>query len=504
MTRYGRVVIPAWDRLVPKISEMEDLASALRLMHWDQLVMMPGRGAQARARGIATVQTLLHERLIDPEVGALLDELRNDESLDDERKAHVRVLAREHFNAVKVPPELVRELGELEGLSYHAWTQARPASDFSLLQPHLARMVELKKQEADALGWEDERYDALLDQYEPEMRTGEVEAMFGELTGGLKPVIEQVLPEAGTPPEFLSQSYEPARQEAFCRTLVERLGFDFEGGRLDTSPHPFTSRIQPGDVRQTTRADPKDLLMSIYAVLHETGHALYEQGIPERLHHLPAGHVPSLGMHESQSRLWENHVGRSRSFSDFLLRQLKEQWPGEVGMASPEEFYRGVNLPRRSLIRVTADELTYNLHVALRFELEAALFRDELEVGDLPDAWDAGMEKHVGVRPANHAEGVLQDMHWSLGSFGYFPTYTLGTLYAAAFFSKAQEELGDLDDDFKRGETTRLLGWLRVNLHQHAYLYPAKELGGRVLGGPLDAQPFLSYVRDKFCSLFSN
>lgn len=492
----------AWEKLLPCLREVDHLASAVRLLHWDQAVIMPPAGGAARAGAIATLQGLLHERLTDPEVGELLAELAEDTTLDDDQRGHVRVFRRDYEKATKVPPDLVKEIAELEGLAYQAWTEARPASDFELLRPHLERMIELKKEQADALGWEGERYDALLDTYEPGMTTAEVEAMFAELGDGLRPLVAEVLASTPHPPEFLTKTYDAAKQEAFSQWLVGKLGFDTKAGRLDTSPHPFTAHIAAGDVRQTTKADPRDLMMSIFATIHETGHALYEQGIPPRLLGLPASRPASLGLHESQSRMWENQVGRSRPFTEFMLPHLKEHFPEELGMLTPEGFYRGANHPRRTLIRVTADELTYNLHVMLRFEVELALFRDELAVADLPDAWDAGMEKHLGIRPESHSDGVLQDMHWSIGALGYFPTYTLGNLYAAAMFEKARADLPDLDDDLRAGDGSRLLEWLREKIHAHAYLRPAKEIGEEVIGGPLSARPFLDYVRAKFTTLY--
>ena len=491
-----------WERLLPCLREIDDLAAAVKLLHWDQAVMMPPAGGPSRASAIATLQALLHERLTDPATGGLLEELAADESLDDDQRAHVRVFRRDYEKATKIPPELVKELAELEGLAYQAWTEARPASDFGILKPHLERMVELKKEEADALGWEGERYDALLDTYEPDMTTVEIEAMFAELGDGLRPLVEAVIEAAPPPPEFLTRTYDAAKQEAFSQWLVRTLAFDVNGGRLDTSPHPFTAHIAAGDVRQTTKADPRDLMMSIFATIHETGHALYEQGLPERLLGLPASRPASLGLHESQSRMWENQVGRSRAFTEFMLPHLKEHFPEELGMLAPEDFYRGVNHPRRTLIRVTADELTYNLHVALRFEIEVALFRDELAVADLPDAWDAGMEKHLGIRPESHDDGVLQDMHWSMGALGYFPTYTLGNLYSAAFYAAARDDLPGLDDDLRAGDGTRLLSWLREKVHAHAYLRPAKEIGEDIIGGPLSARPLLDYLETKFKSLY--
>ncbi|MDQ3879209.1 MAG: carboxypeptidase M32 [Actinomycetota bacterium] len=492
-----------WNDLLPHLQKLSDLGSTIALLSWDQSVMMPPKGAEKRARASATLQLIYHEMLVSPEIGQLIERLSDDDSLDQVKSASVRVLRREYDKATKVPPDLVRELAELEGLAYAAWTEARPASDFSKLAPFLEKMLELKKKQADAVGWERERYDALLDDFEPGLTAAEVEVLFKDLTSQLGPIAEKVLQATGSAPEFASKEYDPAQQEAFSRWLVEKLNFELDAGRLDTSPHPFTMTVAPGDVRQTTRYVPNELLGGVYATIHETGHALYEQGIPLEFADLPVGHVPSLGMHESQSRLWENQVGRSRAFTNAILLKLKEQFSSELGMLTPEEFYEGVNHPQRTLIRVSADELTYNLHVALRFELELALFRGELTVADLPDAWDAGMEKHLNIRPDSDANGVLQDMHWSLGFFGYFPTYTLGTLYAAALFDRASAELGDLEEDLKNLEVGRLLGWLREKIHSQGYLYTTKELGEQVLGEPLSVTPFIGYLKTKYGELYN-
>ena len=490
-----------WDQIVERLRELSDLASAIKLLHWDQATMMPPAGGAARARAQATLQATAHARFVDPEMGALIDGL-SEESLSEEQEANLRLLRRDYDKAVRVPQELVRELAEVSGRAYQAWTEARPAADFSLLEPHMARLVELKKQEAEALGYADEPYDALLDQYEPGMTTAEVEAMFQGLLRGLKPLVADVLANVSDPPDWLGDRYDPDRQMAFCHWLVGKLNFDVTQGRLDVSPHPFTIHIGPGDVRQTTRPDPHNLMMSVYAAVHETGHALYEQGLPAEWADLPIGGPPSLGMHESQSRLWENQVARSRPFTDFLLPQLKERFPEEIGMVSPDEFYRGVNHPQRTLIRVTADELTYNLHVGFRFELELALFRDELSVADLPAAWDDKMSEHLGLSPDSVADGVLQDMHWSIGSFGYFPTYTLGTIYSAVLFAQATAQLPGLEAELRSGVTDRLLEWLRENVHGRGYRHDAKDLIERISGGPITPEPLLDYLRAKYSALY--
>jgi carboxypeptidase Taq len=492
-----------WNDLLERIREMRDLASANALLDWDQASMMPPKGGEARARAIGTMTRLYHERLIDPAVGELLDRLGDETSLDEAQTATVRVLKRERDKATKVPTDLVLALSEAENRGYQIWTEAKPASDFNRFRPAFEEIVNLKKQEADALGWEGERYDACLDFFEPSMTTAEVEALFTELIGGLEPMAQKILDAAGEKPAFLDDGYPADSQLTFCNALVDRLGFDREGGRLDFSPHPFTIGLAHGDVRQTIKIEENDLMMSIYAAIHETGHALYEQGYPEALAGLPTYDAPSMGMHESQSRLWENQIGRSRPFAEHLLTGLKELFAAQLGSTSVDEFFRGINHPSRSLIRIKADEVTYNLHIALRFELELALFRDELEVADLPDAWDAAMEKRLGLRPANHAEGILQDMHWATGYIGYFPTYTLGSLYAAAFHDKMVADLGNLDDELRAGETGRVLTWLRDNIHLAGYLYPAKDLARKVLGEDLSTQPFLEHIRSKYGSLYS-
>jgi carboxypeptidase Taq len=383
------------------------------------------------------------------------------------------------------------------------WTKARPANDFPMLEPYLKRMIELKKEAADAIGWENERYDALLDDFEPGMTAKEVEVMFDELARDLRPLVDRIIDAAGDAPAFITSSFDQKEQEELCQWMVKALSYDTEGGRLDTSPHPFTMTVSPGDVRQTTKADRDAIMMSIYAAAHETGHALYEQNLPEEHKGTPVGQVPSLGMHESQSRLWENQVGRSRAYCQFLHPNVTKRFPQQMSDVDIETFYRGANHPQRTLIRVMADEVTYNLHVALRFEIELALFRDELEVTDLPQAFNEGMQRWVGVTSPTNTDGVMQDMHWSIGALGYFPTYTLGTLYAAAFFAKAERELGELDTDLRQGKVDRLLGWLKTNVYSQGYLYPAKELGEKILGEPITAAPFIDYLRTKFGDMYN-
>lgn len=491
-----------WEKLLPKLQELADLYSAIALMQWDLAVKMPPLGAPARARSASTLETMTHELFTDPEIGLLIEELAADDGLDELQRATVRVVGHDYFRAKRIPADLVRELARVSAAAYQAWTEARPAADFAIIEPHLSRLVELKRQQADALGWEDQRYDALLDDYEPGTTTAEIQGLFDKLAAELRPLADEIVEAAGAKPAFLSESFDPATQRACSDWIAEALGFDLQKGRVDTSPHPFTMAVGSGDTRMTTAIYENDVWFSIYATIHETGHALYDQGIPERFADLPQWKVPSAGMHESQSRLWENLVGRSRAFTDFLLPHLKERWPHQLGMLAPEEFYKGINHAERTLIRVSADEVTYNLHVILRFELERALISGDLDVRDLPDAWNEGMERHVGLRPTDDADGVLQDMHWSSGMIGYFPSYTIGNLYSAAFYGKASEALPGLEDEIRQGNFAPLLGWLRENVHSQGYLHTAKDLGEKVLGEPLTHEPFIDYIRTKYSGIY--
>lgn len=488
----------AWEQLITRLKEMNDLGFARNLAEWDLEVMMPPGGAASRSRVIATLEGLTHDRLTDPKLGELLTELESQE-LDEERSASVRVLRRHYDKATKVPGALVKEIAEVTSTGFHAWHEAKEAADFSVFEPHLKKIVALKKEYADAIGYKTERYEALFDDYEPDMPPADAERIFDELARGLAPIFEQVAERAGPRPRWMHRDFDNTKRVEFCAWLAQHVGYDTKDGRLDTSPHPFTIPVGLHDTRQTVQRSSVPVAEAILTTLHETGHALYDLGLPQS--DLPINDTPSMGIHESQSRLWENHVGRSAEFCEFVLPHLQERFPELAGL-SPDEFHRGINRPERSLIRVEADELTYPLHIIVRFQLELALFRDEIDVSDLRDAWDAGYDKRVGIRPSNDAEGILQDMHWSIGFLGYFPTYTLGTLYAAAFYAKAQEELGDLSDELRKGETGRLLEWLRVNIHSKGYLKPATELARDVLGTDLSVEPFLNHVRSRYSQLY--
>ncbi|MFO7607565.1 MAG: carboxypeptidase M32 [Candidatus Krumholzibacteriia bacterium] len=495
-------------RFLQLVHEVHDLGSAMGLLEWDQEIMMPPRGVQGRARVRATVAALMHDRMVDPELGELVATLAGTAAADPGAfdpwaRANLRELKRQRDRAVKVPRQLVADLAREGSLAQQAWVEARAKDDWARFAPHLARLVDLKRREAQAVGYATEPYDALLDEYEPGARAADLAQLFAQLRDGLVPILD-ALREAPHPPADAAWrgAFTAADQDRLGRAVLDAMGYDFAAGRLDVSAHPFTQGLGPGDVRITTRYDAADLRPALYATMHEGGHALYELGLPGEHAGEPVGSAVSLGIHESQSRLWENLVGRSRPFVAWLAPQLAGIWPAAYGGADPEALYRAANTVRPSLIRIEADEVTYNLHIILRLEIERALVAGEVEVDGLPSLWREKVKAYLGLDVPSDREGVLQDIHWSFGLFGYFPTYALGNLYASQLFAAARRHLPDLDAQLARGELAGLLGWLRANVHGPGSLYPAGELCVRVTGQELSPEPFLAHVRAKFGDVY--
>jgi carboxypeptidase Taq len=495
--------------------EIRDLGAAGALLAWDQEVLLPPKGLAARARHRAALAGVVHEKMCAPGYGELVDGLASAGGLDNHagvggQAGHaataVREAKRDRDRAVKIPHALVTELAEAVSLSQQAWQAARARDDWPAFAPHLARLVALKRREAAAVGHEGEPYNALLDEFEPGARVETLAPLLSGLAAEIVPLIAAIgeaRARAGDDPgALLRGDFDVVRQEQFSREVLVGMGFDLAAGRLDVSAHPFTSGTGPGDVRLTTRYDPCDLRVGLYATIHEGGHGLYEQGIPAEFEGTPLGDCASLGIHESQSRLWENFVGRSRAFWEHWTPRARELFPERLGRATPETLHRAVNEVRPSLIRIEADEVTYNLHIALRLELERALLAGEIETADLPALWNARLQATLGLTPATNREGVLQDIHWACGLFGYFPTYTLGNLYAAQLREAAAAALGDLDALIARGDTTPLLAWLRARVHARGRLLSADALCREVTGRELETAPFVRYLQGKFGALY--
>lgn len=495
----------SWDELERRMGELRDFGSVVGLLTWDQETFMPPGGAEARGHQLSAMQALIHEKLTDPRLGELLEEAGADASLDELRAAMVRNLRRERDRAVKVPPRLVRELAHAQAAAVEAWREARKAKRFAIFQPHLETLLGLRREQADAWGWADggERYDALLDAHEPGMRVARLEPLFDELRLALVPIVG-ALTEAGPPKAWPVERhlFPVDAQWEFTLHLLREMGFDLERGRQDRSTHPFTDGIHPTDVRLTTRLDERNPFQAFFGTVHEGGHGLYEQNLPREHARNPIGAAASMGLHESQSRLWENMIGRSRPFWERHLPELRRTFPSALEGVSLDELYAAVNRVERSTIRVEADEVTYNLHILLRFGLELALLRGELAVADLPEAWNERMATEIGIRPGDDTEGVLQDIHWAWAEFGYFPTYTLGNLYAAILHEAIGRDLGDLPAAIRGGRLAEVKGWLAAKVHGVGHRWDAEEIVERATGQRLAAAPFLRYVREKYGALY--
>lgn len=499
----------SYDWLRAHAVETATIGSALALLHWDQSTKMPPAGHAHRTAQVGTLTKLLHERRTDPRVGEALDKARAEllrEDPESEFTANVREWQRAYDRAVRIPTELAVATARAAAEGETAWKRARPDSDWQAFLPHLEEIVRLRREEAEAVGYANEPYDALLDEYEPGETAASLEPVLAGLRRELVPLLERILGAPRQPDRtLLTRHYPLGCQRALCREAVAAIGFDFEAGRIDPTAHPFSTRIGPGDVRITTRYNEHAFGEGFFGAIHEAGHALYSQGIPGAHFGTPCGVSVSLGVHESQSRLWENMVARSRGFWRHFLPRAEERFDCLRGVEL-DAFVLAVNDVRPSLIRVEADEVTYNLHVLLRFGLELALLRGRLEPRDLPGAWDESMRALLGLTPPDLADGVMQDVHWSAGLLGYFPTYTLGNLYAAQLFEAAGRELGGgpqgLDERFAAGDFAPLLGWLREKVHVHGSRFVPRELMRRATGAELGHEAFMRYLTAKYEALY--
>ena len=495
-----------YQTLIKHLEELHVLGSIGGVLGWDQETMMPPKGGALRAEQIAMISSMSHERFTSSEIGDLLGELKESEEageLNEEQAVNVRETRRSYERDKKLPTDLVGELARTRSIAQQKWVEARKDSNFKMFQPLLEKTVGLKKQVAELYGYEDDIYDALLDTYEPGMTVAQLDPMFAELRGRTVTLVEAITATGKTlDVEVLKRPHPLTKQASFEREIAEAFGFDFKAGRLDLSAHPFCGGNAPHDVRMTTRRDEHDPLSSLYSVMHETGHGLYGQGLEAKHSGTPMGSSISLGIHESQSRTWENLVGRGREFWTYALPRFKAHFAGISEDLNSEEVYFAANEVKPSLIRVEADEVTYNLHIILRFEIERDFMNGRIEVKDLPEIWNTRMQEYLGLTPPNDALGVLQDVHWSMGGIGYFPTYTLGNLYGAQFFEAARQALPELDSQIERGEFFPLREWLRENIHCHGKRFRATDLIERVTGKPPSSEAFLTYMETKFGELY--
>jgi len=495
----------SYPELIRRLHEIHDLRSAAALLEWDEQVCMPPKGNGARAKQTALLATLAHERQADPGLGECLDGCSRDPKLSASQKALVREARRDYDKAVKIPGDLVHEISETSVKAHAVWVEARKKSSFRLFAPLLSRLVSLKKEEAEALGYPEGGvpYDALLDQFEPGATVRELDPVF-KRTRDITIAAIRSIAESRRKPDvrILRRRYSPERQEKLGRLILDYMHYDLTAGRLDRSVHPFTTGIDVQDVRITTRYEERWLPGGLFGTIHEAGHALYEQALPLAHSGTPLAEALSMGFHESQSRLWENQIGRSFAFWKFLFPRLRRLFTDTMAGVGLDDFYLAINAVRPSLIRVEADEVTYNLHIIVRYELEQALFARAIPVKDLPALWNSKMKEYLGVVPRNDAEGVLQDIHWSSAGFGYFPTYLLGNLYAAQWMATLRRDFPDLDRRLARGDLQTVKKWLNDKIHRHGRRYPASELCRRVSGETLNPEYFGKYLRAKYGPLY--
>jgi carboxypeptidase Taq len=496
----------AYEELVRRSREESLLTSCFSLLGWDELTYMPHQGAEHRGRQMALLAGLHHDQATDPRVGELLQVVEGSTLVSDPEATaavNVREWRRSYNRLTRLPRHLVEELARITTLAQQEWEAARHDADFGRFQPWLEKIVALKRQEAAALGYEAVPYDAMLDEYEPGATSQVIAQVLDALRQELVPLAAAVA-EARPKSDgaILRREYPVERQWIFGEVVAATVGFDFRRGRLDTTTHPFFSSIGADDCRLTTRFDAHHFSDGFFGILHEVGHGLYEQGLDPEHHGTPLGEAASLAVHESQARLWENTVGRSRPFWEHFGPLARRMFPGALADVAPDDLHRAVNHVACSPIRVGADEVTYDLHILVRFELERALMAGDLKVGDVPGAWNEGYRGYLGITPANDTEGCLQDGHWSAGLIGYFPTYTLGNLFAAQLFDQARAELGDPHEAFARGDFGELLGWLRRKVYCQGHRYPAARLLEHVTGSPPNHQALIRALRRKCGELY--
>ena len=494
----------AYEELLARLKDIDLISQIGGLISWDQEVLMPPKAAVLRAEQLAWISKTGHEKLTDQRIGVLISQLESENGLDDVEMANVRLARESYDRATKLPTEFVEEMAKHRSRAQISWTEARASDDFSIFRDDLAKAVELARAKADYLGYDVLRYDALLDLYETGLTVARVDPLFAGLRENVAPLIRAVM-DRGRRPDISwieNNSWPQEAQEKLSHSVAEAIGFDFGAGRRDASTHPFCGGPNPDDVRWTTRYNESDPFGSLYGSMHETGHGTYEQGRRRDLDFQPAGQANGLGVHESQSRLWENQVGRSREFCEWALPLWKECFPENMEGVGVEELWQAVNLVEPSLIRVEADEATYNLHIMIRYEIEKMLIGGDIEVDDLPDAWDEMYEEFLGIRAPNRALGVLQDIHWSMGAFGYFPTYTLGNLYAAQLLEAARDDLPDHDSQIKRGDFQPLLDWMRSKVHNRGSILMPAELIEEATGDSPSPDAFVRYLGSKIERLY--
>lgn len=486
-----------------KMQRLADVRHAHAVLQWDQETYLPRKGAHFRGQQLSTLSEIAHGLFSDAALGSLLQDLLAKNDLTPEQARNVALSWDDYSKAKKYTPGFVRRLSDQTHKTFHAWIEARKQNSFSFFEPDLAALVLLKQEEADLLGYENHPYNALLDEFERGATVAFLDDLFARLLPSLQTLLQKIAAQPQADDSFLTRHFPKDQQWAWGMDLLKSLGFDFDAGRQDLSEHPFSTAFNPGDVRITTRIDEQDFGNMTWSCIHEAGHALYEQGLPQAQYGLPLGEACSYSIHESQSRLWENHVGRSRSFWNAHYPDLQRRFPAQLEKLSLAQFYNGINKVQPSLIRTEADEITYHFHVYIRYGLEKRLVDQSLATRDIPDYWNTQYKQWLGVTVPDDKQGCLQDVHWSHGSFGYFPTYSLGSFYAAQFYAQAKKEIPGLENQIGTGHTQPLLHWLRQGVHSKGRFFTSAGLCRHLTGRPLDVSYFMQHVLDKYGTIYT-
>ncbi len=495
-----------YQELLKRVKEAQMLSDIDSVLSWDEQVFMPRGGSEYRAELVAYTSGMMHKKFTDPEIGEMISELEQSDLTKDTTSVeavNIRELRRDYDMMAKLPQKLVEEISRTTSKAVHNWVTARKNNDFATFQPWLEKVVNLMKEKAEHLGYRKESYDALLDEYEAGSNVEFVKSTFEGFKDRLVKLVSNIANSSKKPNMSIIEQYFPVEsQKLFGQEAAIAIGFDFERGRLDISAHPFTTGFGPGDTRITSRYNPNHLGQALFGTLHEAGHGIYDQGLPEEFHGSPMGDSVSLGIHESQSRMWENQVGRGKPFWTHFFPRAQQVFPEALGNVAFDDFYFAINDVRPSLIRVEADEVTYNLHILLRFEMEHAMIKGDLQMQDVPGAWNEKFKAYFDITPPSDADGCMQDIHWAHGLFGYFPTYTLGNLYSSQFFAKAKEEIPDLEEQFAIGNFKPLKKWLNEKIHQQGKRYRANNLCEVITGKGLDPNYLMEYLEGKYGELY--
>ena len=493
------------EKLKELLGEVNDIGRATAVLGWDQQVNMPPGGAEARGQQLATLSKIAQEKFISDEVGRLIDDLKIEFAGADpasDEAAMVRVAARNYDKAKRVPPEFVAEQAAISSKALQAWVEAKGKSDFSIFLPHLEKNVEMVKKYISFFPPADHPYDTLLDDYEPGMKTADVKTIFDALRPKQVKLIKAIASAKQVKDDFLHKKYSEKKMIDFGVDVITKYGYDWSRGRQDKAPHPFETTFSVNDVRITTRFEADNPTATLFSTLHESGHAMYEQGVNQAYERTPIANGTSLAVHESQSRMWENLVGRSLPFWEHFYPAFKKTFSSQLDGVSLKAFYKAINKVEPSFIRVNADEATYNLHIMLRLELEIGMVEGKIAIKDLPEIWNTKMQEYLGVTPPNDAKGVLQDIHWSYGSIGYFSTYALGNLISAQLWEKINKDIKNLDDQIRKGDFSELLGWLRKNIHQHGQKFEPQTLVQNITGSKITAEPYVRYLTKKYSEIY--